>query len=138
MKAKEETFQAQQVLQKRVSENKKIELHRNSEVTAILGENHIRSITVKHCQSGEISHVPVTGVFIYVGLAPNTQWLPDSLSVDYSGHIPVGLWMETTVPGIFAAGDIRQNSAAQLITAAGDRATAAIAAHRYVSLRKWS
>jgi thioredoxin reductase (NADPH) len=71
-------------------------------------------------------------VFIYVGLQPNGGLLEGVVPLDRSGHVPTDIWMRAEVPRIFSAGDVRQNSASQLITAAGDGATAAIAAYRYV------
>ena len=80
----------------------------------------------------------VSGVFIYVGLEPNTAIFKDVLKLDAAGHIPVNINMETGVPGVYAAGDIRQNSASQLVSAAGDGATAAIGAFRYINSQQGS
>ena len=74
----------------------------------------------------------VKGVFIQVGLAPNTAFLRGMLELDASGHIQTDILMRTSVKGIFAAGDIRADSVAQLAAAAGDGATAAISAFRYL------
>jgi thioredoxin reductase (NADPH) len=79
----------------------------------------------------------LSGIFIYVGLEPNTRFVQGLLTLDAAGHIPTNIWMETEVPGVFAAGDIRQYSVRQLVTAAGDGATAAIVAYRYISSRTW-
>jgi thioredoxin reductase (NADPH) len=73
------------------------------------------------------------GVFVYVGLEPNTAFLRGVLALDACGHIETDVNMRTSVEGIFAAGDIRKSSVAQLAAAAGDGATAAIAAYRYLS-----
>ena len=83
------------------------------------------------------SRVDLSGIFIYVGLEPNSDYLSGLLPLDGGGHIPTDIWMRTPVEGIFAAGDIRQNSAAQLITSAGDGATAAIAARHYLEGGQW-
>ena len=128
---------AQKVLQDRVLSNPKIEMRWNTAVEAILGDGQVNALSTRDTQTGETSRIDVTGVFIFVGLAPNTEFLREILPMDNGNHIPTSIWMETPVPGIFAAGDIRQNSASQLVTAAGDGATAAIAAHRYVTGRKW-
>ena len=71
------------------------------------------------------------------GLTPNTGFLKGVMHVDDAGHVPTDIWMRTELPGVFAAGDIRQNSAAQAITSAGDGAVAAIAADRYITERRW-
>ena len=72
------------------------------------------------------------GVFVYVGLEPNTAFLSGVVDLDSAGHIVTDILMQTSVPGVFAAGDLRQHSVRQLVAAAGDGATAALAAYRYV------
>jgi thioredoxin reductase (NADPH) len=74
----------------------------------------------------------VAGVFVFVGLEPNTQFVRGVVDVDPAGHIIVDAHLHTSVPGVFAAGDLRQNSARQLVSAAGDGATAAVFAARYL------
>ncbi len=97
-----------------------------------IGDGRVEGLSITETTSGETSRVDLSGVFIYVGLEPNTGYLKDLLPLDGGGHIPTDVWMRTPVPGIFAAGDIRQHSAAQLVTSAGDGATAAVAARRYI------
>ena len=63
--------------------------------------------------------VDLAGLFVYVGLEPNSELVQGILKTDNAGHIPVDLWMKTEVPGIYAAGDIRQHAASQLVSAAG-------------------
>ncbi|MSQ27629.1 MAG: thioredoxin-disulfide reductase, partial [Dehalococcoidia bacterium] len=71
-------------------------------------------------------------VFIYIGLSPNTDYIKGMLPLDGGGHLIVNARMETPIPGIFAAGDIRQNAARQVVSAAGDGATAAMSVRRYL------
>jgi len=71
-------------------------------------------------------------VFVYVGLKPNTAFLKNTLHLSDTGHIPTDVWMRTERPGLYAVGDIRQDSLAQALTSAGEGATAAIAAYRYI------
>jgi thioredoxin reductase (NADPH) len=125
-------FTGQKILQERVLSNPKIEVHWNTTVSAILGDGQVEGVSIVDQDSGETSRVDLSGVFIYIGIDPNTEYLQDVLPLDNAGHIPTDIWMSAPAPGIFAAGDIRQNSAAQLVSAAGDGATAAIAARRYV------
>jgi thioredoxin reductase (NADPH) len=75
----------------------------------------------------------VSAVFIFVGLEPNTSMLRGVVDLDPAGHVVTDLWLRSSVPGVFAAGDIRQHAAGQLISAAGDGATAAVAAYRYLN-----
>jgi thioredoxin reductase (NADPH) len=107
----------------------------NSVVEEILGEKAVTGVRIRNVETGEMSTLGVTGVFIFIGLTPNTAYLKDLLKMDGGGHIYVNEWMETDVPGIFAAGDIRANSARQVVSAAGDGATAAIRADQYITGR---
>ena len=127
----------QQTLQDRVLEHPKIEVRFNTEVLEILGEKGVEGASVRDAISGETTRVDLQGLFIFVGLDPNTSLLGDALPLDGAGHVEVDLSMRTPVPGVFAAGDIRQQSAAQLAASAGDGATAAISAFRYVTGRRW-
>ncbi len=133
-----EQFTGQRVLQDRVASSPKIEVRDNTTVTAILGDGQVEGVSVEDSESGETSRIDLSGVFVYVGLKPNTQSLRELLPLDNAGHIPTDIWMRTELPGLLAAGDIRQHSAAQLVSAAGDGATAAIAAHRYIQGRDWA
>jgi thioredoxin reductase (NADPH) len=131
-----DSFRAEKVWQERVAQNPKIEVRWNTTVEAVLGEGEVTGVSITDTVTGETSRVDLSGLFIYVGLDPNTEYLQNLLELDNSGHVPTDIWMRTALDGLFAAGDIRQHSAAQLVTAAGDGATAAIAARRYLeSLR---
>ena len=130
-------LRGQKVLQDRALANPKIEFRWNTTVDAILGEAEVEGVSVTDVTSGEMSRVDLSGLFVYVGLDPNSQYLQDILPLDNAGHVPTDTWMRTPMLGLFASGDIRQNSAAQLVSAAGDGATAAIAAQRYIEGRDW-
>ena len=134
---RDDRLSGQKVLQDRVLSNPKIEVRWNTIVTDIVGERQVEAVSTLDSTSGETSRTDLSGVFIYVGLDPNTQYLGDLLPLDNAGHIPTDIWMRTAAPGVFAAGDIRQASAAQLVSAAGDGATAAIAAQRYLDSGEW-
>ena len=125
-------FSGENVLQERVMSNPKIEVRWNTTINEVLGDGQVEGVGIKDEVSGETSRVDLSGIFIYIGLDPNTEYLQDVLPLDNAGHIPTDIWMSTPARGIFAAGDIRQNSAAQFVSAAGDGATAGIAARRYV------
>ena len=130
-----DALDAQQVLQDRIAGNPKVEVRYGAEVLEVLGEDAVTGIRVRD-NAGETVE-PVHGLFVYVGLDPNSAPVADLVPLDNAGHIPVGLSMDTPQPGLFAAGDIRQQSAAQLVASAGDGATAAIAAFRYIRSRQW-
>jgi thioredoxin reductase (NADPH) len=133
-----EELKAGKVLQERALANNKLEFHWNTVVQAIEGDDVVKRIQVENLQTGETSLVSVAGVFIYVGLTPNSQFLAGLVPLDGGGHIITDIGMRTKVPGVLAAGDIRQHSARQLISAAGDGATAALAAIHYLRTGEWS
>ena len=132
-----DSLRGQQLLQDRVLSEPKVKVLWNTEVERVLGEDEVVGVSTRDVVTGETSQVDLSGLFVYVGLEPSTPFLSDLLPLDNAGHIPTDMWMATDVPGVYAAGDIRQHSAAQLITAAGDGATAAIAATRYIQGRDW-
>jgi thioredoxin reductase (NADPH) len=126
------TFSAQQTLQQRVLSRPIIAVRLNTTVEEVLGEAAVTGVRVRDGATGEAAVVDLAGLFVYVGLEPNTAFLRGVLPLTETGHIVTDAWMRTELPGVFAAGDIRRDSAAQAITAAGDGATAAIAAHQYL------
>ena len=128
---------AQQVLRDRVAANPKIEVRYSTTVDEVLGGGAVEGISITDVESGETSRVDLSGLFIYVGLDPNSSCLDGLLELDGGGHVPTDVWMRTPLPGLLAAGDVRQGSAAQLVASAGDGATAAIAAQRYVKGAAW-
>ena len=133
-----DSLMGQQLLQDRVMSDPKVSILANTEVEKVLGEDQVIGVSTRDVVTGETSQTELSGLFVYVGLEPNTEFLKDLLPLDNAGHIPTDIWMATAIPGVYAAGDIRQHSAAQLITAAGDGATAAIAAVRYIQNQDWT
>jgi thioredoxin reductase (NADPH) len=130
-----DALDSQSVLQERIAASGKIEVRYNTEIVEVLGEDAVTGIRVRAADGETVE--PVHGLFVYVGLNPNSAAIANLVPLDNSGHIPVGLTMDTSQPGLFAAGDIRQQSASQLVASAGDGATAAIAAFRYINSRQW-
>lgn len=106
----------------------KVVLHMDSVVDELLGENSLTGIKIRNVKTDEKIDLPVEGLFVYVGFLPNTGFLPKHLLRDDQGFIITDTEMRTNIPGIFAAGDIRSKLCRQVITAAGDGATAAQAA----------
>jgi thioredoxin reductase (NADPH) len=129
------TLRAQQALVQRAGDERKIAIVLDTVVEEIVGEQAVSGVRLRSVRSGVTSVQPVKGVFVYVGLEPNTTFLRGVLALDRAGHIETDLMMQTSRPGIFAAGDIRKGSVAQLAAVAGDGATAAIAAVRYLAVR---
>ena len=127
----------QAVLQQRAQADPKIELRPNTEITAFLGDAMLEGVSTRHTESGETSQVDLSGLFVFIGLEPNTGFLDGVVPIDAAGHVETDIWMRTPTKGIFAVGDIRQNSAALLASSAGDGATAAVAAKRYIDAGDW-
>jgi thioredoxin reductase (NADPH) len=132
-----EELRAQHQLVNRVLSEPKIEIVRSSIVDEVLGENTVSGVRTTNVATGEQGVRELSGLFVYVGLEPNSGIVDGLLETDGGGHIPVNISMETAVPGVYAVGDIRQYSSSQLVSAAGDGATAAIAAYRYIAGKSW-
>ncbi len=126
-------LRASRILQEKAFSQSKIEFRWNSIVEKIEGGDLVKKIRLRQVKTREESALEVAGIFIAIGLKPNTNYLKGILPLDVTGLIITDEKMETKIPGIFAAGDIRHNSARQVITAAGDGATAAIYAEKFIS-----
>ena len=126
-------LRASRILEERARAEPKIEFLWNSVVEAVEGEDVVKRLSLRQVITGKKSTLDVAGVFIAIGLKPNTDYLKGVLPLDKAGYIITNDRMETEIPGIFAAGDIRLNSAQQAITAAGDGATAAVFAEKFIS-----
>ena len=120
----------------RVREHERIHVRTQSEPLEILGDSVVSGLRLRDGRTDEEYDLDVEGVFVFVGLEPNTALLAPLVELDDNGYVSTTPWMETSVPGLFAAGDIRRDSPRQLVNVASDGATAAIAAHRYVEERR--
>jgi thioredoxin reductase (NADPH) len=125
-------LRASAVLQKRAFENPRIDFVWNSVPEEILGTESVTGITIRDRHSGQKSQIASQGVFIFVGLNPNTGFLSGSLEVDAEGYIRVDAAMRTSAEGIFACGDCTCKALRQVVTACGDGATAAHSAREYI------
>lgn len=121
------------ILQERAFANDKIEFKWNTVVTEILGDQQVTGAKLKDVVTGEESEMATSAVFIFIGQHPNTDLLGDLVPMDKGLHIIVDEWMRTPQPGLFAAGDVRQNSARQVASSVGDGVTAAIGAEHYIA-----
>jgi thioredoxin reductase (NADPH) len=123
---------AEKILQERALQEQRMKFFLNHMATSINGEDKVESITIKDRQSDQAKTIPVQGVFIWVGLIPMTGFLKGQVDLDKWGYIAAGDDTKTSVPGVFAAGDVRQKTLQQITTAVGDGATAAFMAERYL------
>ena len=126
-------LRASAILQERAFANPKMEFVWNTVVTEVLGEDAVTGVRLHNRETGEESTMDVAAVFVFIGQHPNTGFLGGLVPVDEGGHALVSEWMETELPGLYVAGDARRNSARQVVSSAGDGATAAIAAEHYLS-----
>ncbi|MFB3053024.1 MAG: NAD(P)/FAD-dependent oxidoreductase, partial [Dehalococcoidia bacterium] len=126
-------LRASAILQERAVANPKMEFVWNTVVTEILGDEGVTGVRLRNRETGEDSSLDVAAVFIFIGQHPNTDFLGGLVPIDEGGHAVVNEWMETERPGLYVAGDARRNSARQVVSSAGDGATAAIAAEHYLS-----
>ena len=129
---------AQQSLINRVAENPKIEVVWNTVVEEVLGADTVSGLRLRNVVTNMENAMELSGLFVYIGLEPNSGLVDGLLKTDNAGHIPTNISMETEVPGVYAIGDLRQNSSSQLVSAAGDGATAAVAAFKYISGKSWN
>jgi len=120
------------ILQDRVTQNPRLEVHTGMKVQAITGGNMVEGIEVISEETGQKETMKVDGVLVHVGLDPNTGYLQGVVPLDDGGQIIVNGWMESEIPGVFAAGDIRSNSPRQVSAAVGDGAAAGMSAQRYL------
>jgi thioredoxin reductase (NADPH) len=131
-----DALRATKIYQDRALANPKIKFLWNSVVQEIKGDKSVQSIFVKNVKTGEVTEHETEGVFLFVGLSPRTQFLKDLVQTDKEGYILTNENCETSVGGIFAAGDCRKKILRQIATAVGDGATAAFAAEKYLEEKK--
>lgn len=127
-----DTLRATKVLQERVFKHDKIEFRWDTVVERIEGKKTVERVVLKNVRTGELSVQETDGILIFVGTTPNTQFLQGVIALDERGFILTNDTMETSKPGIFAAGDVRKKLLRQISTAVGDGATAAYAAEKYI------
>lgn len=118
-------FRAAQYLQEKVFNNKKIEIILNSELKEIKGDKRIEKVLIYNKEKGENIELNVSGVFIYIGLTPNTELFRNKINLDENGFIITDEDMRTNIRFVYAAGDVRRKSLRQIITACSDGAIAA-------------
>ncbi len=124
---------ASRVLLDRAEENPNIEVICGTKIEGIVGDDWVTGVEVSDVATGEKRTLDVQGIYVRIGLVPNTQFLQGTLELTPAGQVPVNEQMATAIPGVYAAGDIRTNSPAQMATAVGDGVTAAMALGRYIT-----
>lgn len=126
-------FRSEKIYQERVAANERIELVLDTVVEEIMGEERFEAVKVRNSKTGEKSTLEIDGLFISIGMNPNSGFVQGLLDLDEWGQIKVGSSMATSQPGIFAAGDVTNACPEQIATAVGTGVAAALAVDRYLS-----
>jgi thioredoxin reductase (NADPH) len=125
-------LRAEAILQERALANEKIEFLWDSVLTGIQGLTDVEKISVQNLKTGDTKEIAVDGCFIWVGILPNSEFLPEDVELNQYGFIKVDANMQTSVAGVYAAGDVRTTPLRQIATAVGDAAIAVFAAEHYL------
>jgi len=125
-------LRASKIMQDRAFANDKIDFRWNSVIEEVLGDGKVSGVRLRDVNSGELSDLPVTGVFVAIGHAPNTDVFRGQIDMDENGYIDTHDGTRTNVEGVFAAGDVQDHIYRQAITAAGSGCMAAIDAERWL------
>ena len=129
-------LRASKVMQERAFNNPKIQFHWNSEIEEINGNEKVQHVILRDIQSNEKTKLEVGGVFVAIGHEPNTKLFQDQMELDEQGYIVLKNHTETSVPGVFAAGDVHDHRYRQAVTAAGYGCMAAIDVDKYLTENK--
>jgi thioredoxin reductase (NADPH) len=121
-------LRAQKVIQERAFNNQKLEYIWDTVVEKVKGDTRVRSLALKNVKTGETSDIEVGAIFVFIGFHPNTYMLPDDIKKNEQGYLITDYKMETSIPGIYACGDVREQLVRQITNAVGDGTTAAMAA----------
>jgi len=125
-------FRGAKSIQDKVFNNPKIKVIYDSVVEEAKGDEIVEGLVLKNVKTGELSELKVDGCFVFVGYLPISNLFKDKIDMDETGYIVTDVEMKTNIPGVFAAGDVRQKSLRQVITAAADGAIAATNAEHYI------
>jgi thioredoxin reductase (NADPH) len=128
---RKDRFRAQKALAERVSMNPKIEIRFNSELKEITGNSGVRAVKIFDATTGRLYQEEVAAVFVFIGSIPQTSMVP-GVTLDDGGYVITDQRMETSIPGLFAVGDVRSTPFRQLVVAAGEGAVAAHSAGQYI------
>ena len=129
-------LRATKILQERALANEKIEMLWDTVPTRFSGLFNVDTVSLKNVKTGEERDLKVDGCFVWVGILPNTGFLNNSVTVDDSGFIVANTKMETSIPGVYAVGDVRDTPLRQIASAVGDAAIAAFSAEHYIESLK--
>jgi thioredoxin reductase (NADPH) len=127
-----DALRAGAILQRRALSDHKVSFIWNSVVTEVVGSEKTEAVRLKNVVTGELSTYPTDGVFIFIGHTPNTQMYQGQVDMDNLGYVKVNAFMETSKPGVYAAGEVMDSHFRQVVTSAGMGAAAAIQATKFL------
>ncbi|OFW34740.1 MAG: thioredoxin-disulfide reductase [Candidatus Aquicultor primus] len=125
-------LRAEKIVQDRAFKNEKVDFLLDSVLSGVSGENSVSAVTVKNVKTGEEKEVGVEGIFVFVGNIPNTELFTGALDMDEVGYVITDDALMASIPGIFAAGDVRKNNLKQVVWAAAEGALAAVSAEKFI------
>jgi thioredoxin reductase (NADPH) len=125
-------LRAEKIVQDRAFKNDKVDFLLDSVLSGVSGENSVSGVTVKNVKTGEEKEVGIEGIFVFVGNIPNTELFAGALDMDEAGYITTDDTLMASIPGIFAAGDVRKNNLKQVVWAAAEGALAAVSAEKFI------
>lgn len=126
-------FQASKIIQEEIKKSKKISFILNSEIKKIIGKNTVSGVLIQNTKTQDSYEIKADGLFVYIGLSPKTAFLKGQLILDENDYIVVDENMETSIKGVFAAGDVRKKNIRQVPTAVSDGIIAAISSFEYLN-----
>lgn len=132
-----DSLRATRVIQDALLSNKKVEFVWNSTVEELLGDEELKGIRTKDLKTGEVRNITVDGIFVAIGNVPNTELVEGKVELTRGGYVVTDDNMQTNIFGVYAAGDVREKSLRQVVTAASDGAVAAYMTERYIYENKW-
>jgi thioredoxin reductase (NADPH) len=125
-------LRAAPIAQQRAFKNEKMEFVWDTVIETIAGDQKVTHVNVKNVKTGETSKIDCGAVFVFIGFHPNSDLVKNGIERDDNGYIITDFKMETSIPGIYACGDVRQQLVRQITNATGDGTTAAMAASKYI------
>lgn len=129
---RDEKLSASQIVIDKLTSDPRVEIRYHTEVQEFQGDHKLSGIVVRDRRSAATETLTPSGAFVFIGLSPNSRWLPPEIERDANGFVITSPTLETAIPGVFAAGDVRLGSTKQAASAAGEGATAALMIRDYL------
>ncbi|HYE77601.1 MAG TPA: FAD-dependent oxidoreductase [bacterium] len=126
-------FRAEKIFQREAEKNPKIHIHFNRVVTEVLGDQFVTGVTMADTVTGGVEHLPVEGVFVYIGSTPNSAFIKVPVAKDSAGYLIANKRTQTNIPGFFAIGDVVSGSRRQVAISVGEGCIAALEAENYIT-----